>query len=641
MKNKLLIFFAATTTAVLLGALFVLQPSRVLGNQALHSTMETVESVSVLLMAFFLLDKKGEHTSSGTSAPLALGFLGMGILNAAHAASGPGNEFVFLRAAASLAGGLGFSLAWLPERYKTIFTRTWLIWTVIVGSLLICASAFLFPGALPIMVQGRQFTTPAVTANFLAGLLFIAGAVRIVLALYRSNISEYLLFSLIGMFFGLSGLSFHYSMLWSEGWWYWHALRLIGALLVLVLLAQRHIMTVATLKASLIERRQAEGSLRRAYELTKTIIDSMNDAVSLLDVRDFTIIGVNSAFLKEYGYTEESRILGKHCYEITHHRHDVCTAPDDVCPLAETVRTGKHFAVDHVHYGSTGEKKFVEVSTSPILDDNGKVVQVVHVAKDITDRKRAEVERERLLSDIARSNKELEQFAFVASHDLKEPLRMVSAYVQLLQKKYKGRLDDKADTYIRFAVEGVLRMQKLIEGLLAYSRITREAAQLGPVDANAVFSQVLSDLSASIRECGAVVTSDDLPLVLGDETQLLQLFQNLISNAIKYRKPDRRPEVHISATADGDHCTFSIRDNGIGIEPKDFDRIFQIFQRLHSHDEYAGAGIGLAVCKRIVERHHGRIWIESAPDQGSTFFFTVSAGSEQKNQERKLQAASH
>ncbi|MGE5808415.1 MAG: ATP-binding protein, partial [Nitrospirota bacterium] len=607
MSNKLFIILAATVTAVALGFWFVLRPDLPLVNESLHSTLEAVESIAALLMALFLLDRK-EEDASGNSALLALGFLAMGILTAAHAASSTGNQFVFLRATASLAGGLGFGLVWLPARYKALLDRAWLLWSVITGSLIICVAAFLFPAAFPAMVHGARFAAPAVVINLLAGMLFVAGSVRIMITVYRSNALEDQLFSLIGMFFGLSGLTFQYAVLWSEGWWYWHALRLIGSLLVLGLLVHRHLQMVATLKTSLLERKKAEMSLRRSYELTKTIIDSMNDAVSLLDVRDFRIIGVNSAFLKEYGYTDETEIVGKRCYEITHRQPDVCDVPDGMCPLAVTVRTGKHAAADHVHYDGRGEKIFVEVSTSPIKDEDGKVIQVVHVAKDITNRKRAEEERELLLADIARSNKDLEQFASVASHDLKEPLRMVSAYVQRLEKKYKGRLDEKADKYIRFALEGVERMEKLIEGLLAYSRITRGAAQFSPVDSNRIFSLAVSNLSASIHESTAEVTREELPVVLGDEIQLLQLLQNLIGNAIKYRKLQAPPHVHVSSAREGSHYVFSVRDSGIGIDPKNYDRIFQLFQRLHSHDQYAGAGIGLAVCKRIVERHNGRIW---------------------------------
>ncbi len=371
------------------------------------------------------------------------------------------------------------------------------------------------------------------------------------------------------------------------------------------------------------ERKRTENELKQSYQLTKTIIDSMNDAISLIDVRDFTLIGVNSVFLKEYGFSDESEVLGKHCYEITHRRKDFCTAPDDICPLAETVKSGGHFAVDHVHYGAQGEKIYVEVTTSPITDENGKVVQVVHVSRDITERKRAEQERERMLADIARSNKELEQFAYVASHDLQEPLRMVAAYMGLLEKKYHGRLDDKADRYIHFAVDGALRMQRLIDGLLAYSRIASRGSPFRPVDLNHVFEDAVKNLSEAVRESSARITKDDLPVVTADETQMLQLFQNLIANAIKFRTPDAPPEIHIAAGKKGNEWTFRVRDNGIGIESEYFDRVFQIFQRLHSPQEYAGTGIGLAVCKKIVERHRGRIWIESAPGKGSTFFFTI------------------
>jgi light-regulated signal transduction histidine kinase (bacteriophytochrome) len=234
----------------------------------------------------------------------------------------------------------------------------------------------------------------------------------------------------------------------------------------------------------------------------------------------------------------------------------------------------------------------------------------------------------RLLSELQRSNKELEQFAYVASHDLQEPLRMIASYVQLLEQKYKGRLDEKADKYIYFAVDGALRMQNLIEALLAYSRVTTRGVPLGPVDTNQTFTHAVADLSAAIEENRATVTKDQLPMVRGDEAQLAQLFQNLIGNAIKFRKPDIPPLVHVSAKKHGKEWLFSVRDNGIGVEPKYFDRIFQIFQRLHTHKEYPGTGIGLAICKRIVERHGGRIWLESAPGEGATFFFTLPATGE-------------
>jgi light-regulated signal transduction histidine kinase (bacteriophytochrome) len=242
--------------------------------------------------------------------------------------------------------------------------------------------------------------------------------------------------------------------------------------------------------------------------------------------------------------------------------------------------------------------------------------------REIVVRKLAEEDLQKALSELERSNRELEQFAYVASHDLQEPLRMVASYVRLLEKKYRGQLDEKADQYIHFAVDGALRMQKLIEGLLAYARIGR-GGEFMPVDTNDVVSQVVSDLSESLQESRAVITKDDLPTVTGDETQLIHLFQNLIRNAVKFRKPEVPPQVHVSAKKEGKEWVFSVRDNGVGIDQAYAERIFLIFQRLHTREEYPGTGIGLALCKKIVERHHGRIWVESAPGEGATFFFTI------------------
>jgi PAS domain S-box-containing protein len=624
MKNRFFLLVLPTLIAVAAGVWFILRPSYPLMNEYLHSAIETVEYVTALLMAGLLLQRRKEE-GFHYYAPLGLGFLALSILDAGHTMLPPGDAFVLLRTAASLAGGAGFALVALPDRYKSFLLSRWIVWAVAAAASAVCTLAMLFPGMVPTMVTGGRFTHLAVSLNLLAGILFLGGARRIAGFMRTSRDIEYLLFSLAGIFFGLASLAFKYSALWSGSWWYWHLLRLAGSLLVLVLLFHRHLATITLLRTSLRERHEAEQSLRRSYERTKTILDSMNDSISLLDTKDFRIIGVNSVFLKEYGYADESEVVGRHCYDITHNRSEACSAPDDVCPLAEAVRTGEHAVAEHIHYRRTGERIYAEVSTSPIKDEQGNVVQVVHVSRDITERKLAEQEREHLLEDIARSNRDLEQFASVASHDLKEPLRMVSSYVGLLARKYRGRLDGKADRYIGYAVEGVTRMEKLIEGLLAYSRIGRAAGRSEPVDANEIYNHSLANLSAAIRESGALVTRDDLPVVLGDETQLLQLLQNLIGNAVKYRHPGKAPRVHVSAEADGTMQRFSVRDDGIGIEPRNYDRVFQIFQRLHSHDKYAGAGIGLAVCKRIVERHHGRIWIESVHGAGSTFFFTVPA----------------
>ncbi len=224
--------------------------------------------------------------------------------------------------------------------------------------------------------------------------------------------------------------------------------------------------------------------------------------------------------------------------------------------------------------------------------------------------------------ELKRSNEELEQFAYVASHDLQEPLRMVSSFMQLLERRYKGSLGNEADQWISFAVDGAKRMQSLIQDLLAFSRVGTQGKPMGPVDCEEVLKQVLSSLELSVKETGALITHDPMPQVMGDATQLSQLFQNLLANAMKFHGA-QSPVIKITASKQKSLCKFSVKDKGIGIDPQFFDRIFVIFQRLHSRDEYQGTGIGLAVCRKIVERHRGSIWVESKPGHGTTFHFTI------------------
>jgi len=265
---------------------------------------------------------------------------------------------------------------------------------------------------------------------------------------------------------------------------------------------------------------------------------------------------------------------------------------------------------------------------SPLESAEG--ILVTAAIRDITKRKKAEAHLLQKVEELNRSNEELEQFAYVASHDLQEPLRMVASYTQLLSRRYKGKLDSDADEFIAFAVDGASRMERLIQDLLAYSRVGTKGKDLLDTSSEEALQQALLNLRGAIEESGALVTHDPLPTVLADEMQLIQLFQNLVGNAIKYQSPGI-PRVHISAAKNGGKkWIFSVQDNGLGIDSQYFEKIFGVFQRLHKREEFAGTGIGLAICRKIVERHGGSISVESQPGQGSTFRFAF-AGSERKS----------
>ena len=257
-----------------------------------------------------------------------------------------------------------------------------------------------------------------------------------------------------------------------------------------------------------------------------------------------------------------------------------------------------------------------------LYDDEGELVALEGLVMDISDRKEAELALQQSVADLRRSNLELEQFAYVASHDLQEPLRMVGSYVQLLARRYQGRLDADADEFIGYAVEGATRMQRLINDLLTFSRAGRQNEPFSAVNCDEILDEVLDNLDHSIEETGAVITREPLPRILGIPSQVNQVFQNLLGNALKFHG-QAPPRIHVSAREEGDEWVFSVADHGIGIDPQYFSKVFIIFQRLHPKQDYPGTGIGLALAKKIIEHHGGRIWIESTPGQGTTFFFTL------------------
>ena len=359
-----------------------------------------------------------------------------------------------------------------------------------------------------------------------------------------------------------------------------------------------------------------EIALWESEERYRTLVETSPDAIVLLDP-DLDIAMVNPQAVKLFGYERAEEMIGKNSGEF---------APEMISHIEADLRTlmetGSRNAFDCILKKRNGDTFFAAMRVSLVRDKKGHPTAIICVTRDITKRKQTENELQQLARELKRSNSDLEQFAYSASHDLQEPLRMVAGFVGLLEKRYKEKLDDKAHEYIEYAVDGVQRMQMLIRDLLQYSQVGTEGKNLSPTDCTVAVEQAICNLHAAIEESEADISHDPLPTVMGDVSQLSRLFQNLIGNAIKYRG-NAAPRIRISAAEKGKEWVFSVRDNGIGIDPKFKDRIFVVFQRLHASAEYSGTGIGLATCKKIVERHGGCIWVESDCGKGSTFFFTL------------------
>ena len=351
--------------------------------------------------------------------------------------------------------------------------------------------------------------------------------------------------------------------------------------------------------------------------LLQAVLDSIGDSV--------IVVGANAEFLvfnpaaeRLFGHPPVGILLDEWAATVGLYLADGATmCPVDQNPLARAVRGESIDDAEFVIRRPGGsELRRTTVTGRPLASIDPSLHGGVVVFRDTT-------ELWRTREEVARSNTELERFAYIASHDLQEPLRMVASYTQLLAKRYKGRLDADADEFIAYATDGAMRMKTLIDDLLAYSRVGTASNAFSSTDCEQVLSGCVRDLQPAIVESAAVITHDPLPTLSADRGQLAQLFQNLLSNALKFRGSDA-PQIHIAATRTPSDWLFTVRDNGIGIASQFTDQIFVVFRRLHTRAEYPGTGIGLAICKRIVELHGGRLWVESHPGTGSTFCFTIN-----------------
>ena len=364
-------------------------------------------------------------------------------------------------------------------------------------------------------------------------------------------------------------------------------------------------------------QREAQARVRESEELYRQTFQLAASGIAHVGL-DGRFLQVNRSLCEILGYTE-GELVGRSVKEISH--------PEDK-DLTDRERARVHDGeIDAVRFEKRylrkdGAPVWVELAVALARDPHGHPQYEIAIFDDITERKRAEEALKAAHEELKRSNSELEQFAYVASHDLQEPLRMVSSYTQLVMKRYGERLDGDAKEFMNYVVDGAARMKQLIEDLLAYSRVGTRGKELRPTPVENALKRAITNLRAAIEESGAEITHDPLPTVSADEVQLAQLFQNLMGNALKFRGLDK-PRIHVGASDRDSEWEFRIKDNGIGIEAQYFERIFMLFQRLHTKGDYPGTGIGLAICKKVVERHGGRLWVESEPGKGSSFNFTL------------------
>ncbi len=372
---------------------------------------------------------------------------------------------------------------------------------------------------------------------------------------------------------------------------------------------------ISCIGRDITDGKAAEEKLRESEEKYRNIVETANEGILIID-DEAVVTYANRKLTDILGYSLEEGIDRPIWGFISEESKDI------VKLNLEKSRQGINESYELKLIKTDGSSAWIHISYKAFFNKDSNFMGSLSMLTDITERKTADETLKLKLEELAISNEELEQFAYVSSHDLQEPLRMITSYLQLLQKRYQDNLDDRADKYIHFAVDGASRMQNLINDLLEYSRVNRTVREPKTTNCKFILNQALAGLKVVINENKATISHDTLPDIIVDSTQLVQVFQNLIFNGMKFHN-EEAPQIHISAEKKANEWVFSVQDNGIGIDPQYSEKIFEVFKRLHTREKYPGTGIGLAICKKVVERHGGRIWVESELGKGSTFYFTL------------------
>ncbi|MDX1284001.1 MAG: ATP-binding protein [Draconibacterium sp.] len=561
-----------------------------------HSAIEAVGAVLSLLITLLIFIRFYRDKNEVDYPFVAVGFLGMGLFDLFHAFLPVGNTFVFSHIISLLTGGFWFALLALPPKVRKnarkpfVFKANILLW---ISVMLVMA---FWPEKLPRMIVDGKFTPMTHFQNTVAAILFFIGIWQLLKRYRRKYEKEIFLIAVIALLQALSRITFPLSEVWDFNWWIWHVYRLLGS--IVLFYSVWHIF------------KRMLDNLAKINKDQQTILDSMPFGLMVIG-KDKRIKQFNKSAQELTGFAN-GEVAGETCFST------ICGANCGTCGVLDLGKT------------INGDEKLIKKKNGEILPIIKTVVPITLNEEevllegfvDITEMKKARQNLENTLKDLERSNKELEQFAYVASHDLQEPLRKMNNYADLLLKSYKNDLDEKGQKYVNVISSGAVRMQRLIDDLLGISRVSSNESVFKKVDLDTVVQNARKRIKE--RHIGRTfnISYEDLPSVYGNINQLTQLFYNLLSNAVKYNH-NETAEIEINANREEGKWQFEIIDNGIGFEQKYAQKIFVIFQRLHSRENYSGTGVGLTYCKKVVEHHGGSIWADSEPDKGTKISFTI------------------